>query len=361
MCETVIVTVCSTEVAARDSVVAGLLCDLPDVAAVGYDVDSSGSLSGWVVDPGTAPLRHTQPLAQECASCAVGIDLLRVVGSWRAEGRVPPRVLVLVLPPTVEPGLVHGPAPRGTRFGPVVTALEAAGLEEDLLGGDLLAERGLALSPQDRRGLGEVVAHLLDAAHVVATAEDLPARARLLIDHLAGPVVDLRWRDLDAHALELDRPVRQRPHGRTALRSAAPTGARDRDGVWTLDLDSWRPLHPDRLREGAEALAQGRIRGRGRFWLPSRPSSLIGWDGAGGQLAIGVIGSHDDAPARSRLVITGVDGDPDLHRLAFERAQMTGAELSRGLDRWIGRDDGFAPWLGGTDLLTLHHPSDDGS
>lgn len=346
MRETVVVTVCSLDAVLRDIVVGGLLCDLPDTVAVGYDVDAGGVLLSWVIEQTGVPERDVQRLGRDCTSCSIGVDLaVRVTGLWRVASRVRPRVVVLALPPAVEPTFVHGFLPRGWRFGPVIAALDGAGLAEDALGDDLLAERGIALSEGDRRGVGEVVAHHLEAAHLLATPEMFSSRARLLVNHLAGPVPDARLCD-GVEVLEVERPVRQRPRGRAALQAAAPTGAPDHGGVWTLDLDSWRPLHPDRLREGIDVLGQGRTRGRGRFWLATRPLSVLGWEGAGGQLGIGAIGLHSDHVPRSRLVITGVDGDPDLHRTAFQRALLTNEEISRGPSWWAGRDDGFTPWLG---------------
>jgi G3E family GTPase len=113
-----------------------------------------------------------------------------------------------------------------------------------------------------------------------------------------------------------------------------------------VDLDSWRPLHPDRLHESIEALASGPLRGRGRFWLPTRPDTLAVWDGAGGQLSIGVAGGWIGVPRRSRLVVTGTAPDPGLLEQAFDRALVTDAELGRGIGWWAGRGDGFDPWLG---------------
>ncbi|NED95650.1 cobalamin biosynthesis protein CobW [Phytoactinopolyspora alkaliphila] len=40
---------------------------------------------------------------------------------------------------------------------------------------------------------------------------------------------------------------------------------------------------PGRLMRSIEQLGTGRVRARGRFWLPTRPQTLCLWDGAGGQ------------------------------------------------------------------------------
>jgi G3E family GTPase len=344
-----VLTVASLDPVLPDVAVGALLCDLPGSVGVGYDLGGDGLVHRWVAGRVGDRTRQEVPVGEGCVSCAVGTDLVRVLTVLATQAR-PPVWVVLALPPAMDPGpRVAGPAPAWTRFGPVLAVLDGDRLEDDVLGGDLLVERGLAVSGADRRGVGEAVAHALQVADVLVTPAGLTARTRQLVDHLAGPIPDCRLHDLDPaslHGAATGERTRRRVLGPATLRLAAPTGAVDRDGVWTLDLDSRRPLHPHRLQEGMEALAQGRVYGRGRLWLATRPDQVIGWEGAGGQLGIGVIGRWGAEPARTRLVITGTDGDPDLHRLAFQRALLSDAELSRGLDWWAGRDDGFAPWLG---------------
>jgi G3E family GTPase len=119
----------------------------------------------------------------------------------------------------------------------------------------------------------------------------------------------------------------------------------DADGVWTLDLRSWRPLHPERLRHRIGDLGGGARRSRGRFWLPTRPSTTCCWDGAGGQLSIGSVGPWLGNQPSTRLVVTGID-DPSRVEAAFDEVLLSDAELAKGLSRWQGTDDGFDPWLG---------------
>lgn len=59
-------------------------------------------------------------------------------------------------------------------------------------------------------------------------------------------------------------------------------GGLDCHGMWTLDLHSERPFHPERLIEFAEELAAERVCGRGCFWLVSRPDMVCSWETAGG-------------------------------------------------------------------------------
>ena len=130
----------------------------------------------------------------------------------------------------------------------------------------------------------------------------------------------------------------------------APTGAPDADGVWTLDLRTWRPLHPQRLHEEVEAVATAGTRSRGRFWLPGRPAVVGAWDGGGGQLSLGDVGYWDKTERSTRLVVTGMHPALRAHvAAAFDRVALTDAELARGRDWWVARDDGFDQWLGARD------------
>ena len=78
-------------------------------------------------------------------------------------------------------------------------------------------------------------------------------------------------------------------------------------------------------------------------------TTVLGWDGAGGQLSVGTLGDWRSSPgglASTRLVVTGVDTDPATVRAAFTAALATDAELARGLGWWASRGDGLDPWLG---------------
>jgi G3E family GTPase len=87
-------------------------------------------------------------------------------------------------------------------------------------------------------------------------------------------------------------------------------------------------------------------RGRGCFWLPTHPDSVAVWAGAGGQLSIGTATGRPSRGPRTRLAITGIDARADQVRQDLEDAIITEAEVAAGLSRWIGKDDGFGPWLG---------------
>ena len=77
------------------------------------------------------------------------------------------------------PVVVHG----------VLTVVGAATLCEDLLGDDLLAERGRALTEEDERSVGEALAAQLDAADTVLTDAAPTTGVQTLLLHVCGPDV----------------------------------------------------------------------------------------------------------------------------------------------------------------------------
>jgi len=241
----------------------------------------------------------------------------------------------------------------------VVAVADARTFEVDLFGDDLLTERGLAHCSDDRRAAGEVLAHQVEQADLVLVDG--------LDDELPG-TPSSSVKALLAHLVRAPATVRSGPHevsGRELLNlhadprrnlaradplAMAPTGAPDADGVWTLDLRTWRPLHPQRLHEEVEAVATAGTRSRGRFWLPGRPAVVGAWDGGGGQLSLGDVGYWDKTERSTRLVVTGMHPALRAHvAAAFDRVALTDAELARGRDWWVARDDGFDQWLGARD------------
>ncbi|NHC47242.1 GTP-binding protein [Motilibacter aurantiacus] len=354
-----VVVLSSIDPVLRGVAAADLLCDLPGALVVQHDLLPDGLRrvvygSDGVREDVWVPLEHA------CLSCALREDVLPAVRRALATGNGTPAV-VLALPVSAEPlPVVHALVRARVRLGPLVSVLDGLSAVDDLLGDDLLSERGLALTSEDNRAVGEALAHQLELADVLLLPGFAPAQATALLEHLAPAGARhclLHANGLSGSALAEDVAARRarreellRRGDPRCLPSRAPD---DRAGVWTLDLRSWRPLHPARLLEEIEALGAGPLRGRGCLWLPTRPDVVVAWDGAGGQLSIGGIGSWSSpthagptAERETRLLVTAVDHDPALLRRAFDTALMTDAELASGLERWVGRDDGFDAWLG---------------
>lgn len=353
-----VVLLAALDEVARESAALALLLDLPAVAVVGYDLrvgaDGRGELRRVVTDATGRLLDDRTPLGHACLSCSVREGIVPTLQLLLGQDRW--RTLAVALPLTAGPGPVAyavqqaidaGELP-GAVLSSVVSLVEEPTLVHDLLGDDLLAERGLSLGETDRRSVGEAVAAQVEYADVVVTLTDGDAPARTLLEHLVPPTTQLRrgWAQVAAADLVNLRHDLDQARRRVNPLAVRPTGAPDRDGVWTLDLRSSRPFHPERLTARLEDLGGGRLRGRGHFWLPTRPGALCAWDGAGGQVSIGTVGAWGEHRPRTRLVVTGIDPD-DRTRVAAAYADvlLTRAEAATQ-SRWLGADDGLDAWLG---------------
>ena len=71
---------------------------------------------------------------------------------------------------------------------------------------------------------------------------------------------------------------------------------------------------------------------------------VVGARSAAGQLSVGAYGFWATRPPSTHLRYVGIDA-ADRIAEAFAQTVLTPVELRRP-DRWVGRDDGFEPWLG---------------
>lgn len=193
-----LVIVAGVDPIARPVVGAGLIVGQPDAALLDYRraVADPGSTepvalrrrvsdhSGVVYDD----LLDTGP---SCLCCRLSDDLVQTLRTLVDTGRW--RRVVLVLPEGSPLGAVTdqlAAAARaelvpGLRLSTALVAVDLSQVVDELLGDDLLDERGLALSPVDRRAVGEALAEHLDVADaVVSVGPDDPS------DHTASALVE---------------------------------------------------------------------------------------------------------------------------------------------------------------------------
>ncbi len=354
----------------RESTTLGLVLGSPGAVVVRHDIDAdAGTLRRVVVDVGGVIEDETVPLEHACLSCAVREDALPAIARLADDGRWD--TIVLALPvgaeslPAARALCAHaapGEILERVRVATVVAVVDLASVEEDLLGGELLAERGLALTADDERAVGEALAAQLEHADLVVTDGDAAV-------HPTGSGLVDRLRAVDSgrldglHALTAadvaagthDSVCGERRANPVAARSGTAAPPADGDRSWTLELHTPRPLHPERLLDRVEDLGSGRVRARGVFWVPNRPDSACLWDCAGGQLAVGDLGPWRTvagaAQRHTRIVVVGATG-PDGHddrlrlRAAFRDVVARPAEVADGGLAWLGRPDVLAPWLG---------------
>jgi G3E family GTPase len=371
----------SSDPVLRDSAFFGLLMDAPGVVAVRHDIYTD-HLRRVVLDATGVIEDVLVPLEHACLSCAVREDAVPTIARLAHDSRW--THVLLALPASAEPlpaarALAVESAPGGTldhtRVATSFTIVDVDTLQQDLFGDDTLVERGLELTADDERSVGEALAAQIEQADlvVVCGSDPLSATTSGLLDRLRGTGT----RRVDGlHALSAADLAAATHSPARAERRAHPLGARvvkgavggSDDRSWTLELRSLLPFHPERLLDRIEELSSGGLRARGVFHVADRPGLACLWDGAGGQLAFADLGPWSEVCAgtapHTRIVVVGVADDrgargvgggaagvgglqDDRQRLreAFHAALCTPEEVAAGVE-WLWREDHLAPWLG---------------
>lgn len=325
----------------RDDLVRCTVLRRPGLVAVVYDVDPQPGgvrLVRRVVDAtGTAQAEQVE-LVGCCLSCTVredapeALELVAGSGRW---GEV-----LLALPAALQPDAVTPVLdPTVVHLDTVTAVVDAVLLREQVAGDDLLAERGLAAAPTDRRSTAGLVLGQLEDADVLAvvglqrlgTAEARTLQA--LLSHLAplavqvpvGPggvgaedLVGTGRHDQDTTAAERER-----------LAALAVELCPPDCGVTTLRWSSERPLHSGRLSAALPQVIGKVVRSRGHIWLADRPRACVRWESAGGTLAFGDPVRWQALPGCA-LLLTAVDLDAEALHDLLDSCLATDDELTGG-------------------------------
>ena len=349
-----VVLVSGVEEGAMLSASISLHLGLPGAVAVRHTIDPARRVLIRVVSDLTGVLeREEVDLAHACVTCAIREDIvptlqrLASVGRWSS--------IVACLPIGAEAGQVCRVLDRAPRhasrvkIAAVVAALDGATVAQDLLGDDLLDDRGLATSEEDRRGVAEVACAMVEYADVVSLTHAPDPDELALVTCLARPAISLVTDPclLDASALVAGVHRHEAVEAWVAHVRRGPLPPLPRSGVWRLDLRSTRPVHPIRFQDELVGLGSGPRRSRGCFWLPTRPADVCVWDGAGGQVSIASTRTwgRGDEPL-TRIIVTGLDDGADAIAAAFQRCLLTDEELATRGPAWRESWDGLEPWLG---------------
>ena len=406
----------TTDPVLRDSALFGLLMDAPGVVAVRHDIHAD-HLRRVVLDATGVIEDVLVPLEHACLSCAVREDAVPTIARLARDGRW--TQVLLALPVSAEPlpaarALAIAAEPGGaldhTRVATSFTVVDLDALQQDLFGDDTLAERGLELTADDERSVGEALAAQIEQADLVVTsstsiassslieptppvgpsssvertssvepveaahtplvepveapsAETWSATSSGLLDRLRGAgtrrVDGLHALSASDLAAATHSPARaeRRAHPLGAVVISGPGGVPG-DRSWTLELRSSLPFHPERLLDQIEELSAGGLRARGVFHVADRPGLACLWDGAGGQLAFGDLGPWQEVCAgtvpHTRIVVVGVADDrgtvtaQDDRRRLLEafQAALCTPEELAAGVEWLWREDHLAPWLG---------------
>lgn len=363
-----VVVLATVDPVVRDLSQFSLVSDLPETGVLRHDLDPTAGTLRRVVSDGGPGLDgsgviddHTMPLAHTCMGCAIREDLLPSLAGMAASGRWKRLLVVLPVAAELVPVVSALDDPEtASELDVTLYATVAAGdadqVRHDLMGDELLADRGLALALDDRRSVGEALAAQVEYADLVL-ASGTDTVGLTLLDHLRG----VRSARTDLFTTRAGQVFLPRHDARLAAArvdprlvvpaDAADSSGVDDHGVWTIDLHTRRPLHPERFRDQMEELVGQDTRSRGRFQLATRPRTVGVWDGVGGQLSIGDAGGWEHCSPSTRMVFTGhaeAGGERTRQQLrrAFAAMQLDDREMSRGPAYWKSVDDGLDPWLG---------------
>lgn len=349
-----VILVSGVQESAMSSAALSLQFGMPSAVSVRHVIDSERQILIRTVSDVTGIIEREEiNLAHVCVSCAIREDIVPTLERIAAQGRWSSIIACLpVSAEAVQVCRVLGWAPRNAphvSISAVVAALDGTEVIDDLLGEDLLDDRGLAIDPEDRRSVAEVACAMVEYADAICLTEAPAEEERDLITALARPRVPVVEDPslLDAGALAAGVHRHQAVESWVAEVRRGPLPPLAERGAWRLDLVSDRPFHPLRFQDELEALGGGPRRARGCFWLPTRPAQICAWDSAGGQASVGSTEQwRKGEQALTRIVVIGIDDDRAEVEAAFHRCLLTDEELaSRGVS-WNESWDGLEPWLG---------------
>ncbi len=302
-------------------------------------------------------------LEHGCITCTVRLDILPTLVALAGSDAV--SHVVLVLPEVVEPGgfveafygVVIEPeditAAQRCHITRIVASVAAADLVDTLSEGLSLSEAGRQAADADDRTLSEVVVRQVEAADVIVVV-DSGATERALLRLLNPTAVLLAEVDVPMDILPENLFDLQAVLDRTDP-SVVPATAdvRREDGAWSIVWRARGPLHPARLQEVLDGVVDTSLRSRGMLWLAGHPEAMVGWDGVGPRVSLGVVGPwldgaddhawdhahphhrmraeldwHPDTGDRYvELVLTGVGDLPHRALDALSAAELTDREL----------------------------------
>lgn len=348
-----VVLVSGVNEAAMGSAALSLQLGLSGAVSLSHVIDATAqTLTRVVSDLAGTVERKVIDLEHACVSCAVREDIVPTLERLAAAGRW--ASIVACLPVTAEAvqvcrALAWAPHQAShVTIAAIVTALDGTTVADDLLGDDVLAERGLATGDDDQRGVAEVASAMVEYADVLCLTEAPHPDELGLLSVLARPRTPVLTDPslLDASALVVGVHSHTRAEAWVSEVRRGPLPPLPPSGAWRLDLCSPRPFHPVRFQDCLEILGGGPRRSRGCFWLPTRPGDVCVWEAAGGQASVGATRTWDREQPLTRITVIGLDEDAAEVTAAFEQCLLTDDELAARGSIWDETWDGLEPWLG---------------
>ncbi|GAB3213377.1 GTP-binding protein [Marinactinospora endophytica] len=374
-----VVVVSGLHHAARSRTVDHLLRAIPGSIAVHHDLGAiaDGEVRRVVRDARGVLDERPVELVHACITCTLREDLLPFLLDLAGDG-APPVCLVETWE-GVEPRLVAEafdmlvdgrPVSRRLHLAAVITAVDAGLLIADLSCDDDIAERGLGIAVEDDRTVAEVLTRQIEYPTILALAGEPADEAhreerRALLEHLNPaaavlPVDSARLPDLLQGRFD-PRSAAVRLDPLCAQYLGLPRSGRVRTVTWRRR----RPMDPGRLHAALDELVAAGLRSRGRFWLASRPDTVLLWDAGGGALAIEPAGPWLAAlpegawelASEARRAAARMDWDPETgdrgQCLSFTGIDLDEERLVALLDACLLTDEEMGepggPWTRHTD------------
>lgn len=330
-----------------------LQLDCLNAVTVHHSIDVEHQTLRRIVSDITGVIEHADiDLEHACVDCAIREDIMPTLERLSSDGRW--SAIIAQLPCAADAKqicrILSYDEPLGNQLhvSCVIVAIDGPNARRDLVGDELLAERGLQTSVDDTRAVSEVNAALVEYADCAVVIDDIDSMSLDLLSALVRPAVAI---NLDHLTLGTSQLLKQRRRYDVAEAWVDPAstsliGLREIGAAWTVELRSDRPFHPQRLLENIPILGGGERRSRGCFWLPTRPFSTCMWDGAGGQLSVGTCEHGDRTSPHTRILVTGIDTDRAELQAVFEHCLLSNAEIAQRGTYWQATVDGYEPWLG---------------
>jgi G3E family GTPase len=361
------------------------------VAVIVNDM-SEVNIDAELVRGGAALHRTDEKLVEMtngCICCTLREDLLIEINNLAREGRFDYLL--------VESTGISEPLPVAETFGfeddagvslsdvarldTMVTVVDAYNFGRDLAAADDLADRGLAASPEDDRGVVDLLIDQVEFCDVIvlnkadlvspdelglleAKLKRLNPRAKIIRSSFGKVPLDAI---MGTHLFDFEQ-AKEAPGWMAEMRGEHVPETVEY-GLGSLVFRARRPFHPARFHALMHEEWPGVLRSKGFFWLASRPQWVGEWSQAGGACRFGVIGrwwveqdrnEWPEDPAmlerirgdwdpelgdrRQEIVIIGTSERNDM-QARLEACLLTDEEMALGPKGWVMHlEDPFPSW-----------------
>lgn len=267
------------------------------------------------------------------------------------------------------------------RLDTMVTVIDAGSFLRDYFDTSELNEKGIGLSKEDDRSIVDLLVDQVEFCNVIfinkvdlVTAEELD-RLRIVLNRLnpearilTGSFGDIPLREVINTGL-FDFEKAEQAAGWLKEMRGEHIPESEEYGISSFTYKAGRPFHPERLWDLFHCQWDGLLRGKGFFWLATRPDLIGLWNQAGGVSSVEASGfwwaaaPEEDWPEdpeevsqikadwdplwgdrKQELVFIGMELDKGLLTEALDTCLLTDEEMAEGPVLWQLYPDPFPAW-----------------